>query len=927
MKIEQLKIQGFGKLKDLTFDFSPHFNLIWGPNEAGKSTLQQALLAALYGFYGGSRATTAEKQQHRRFEPWAATAFGLSLRYALANGRSYEVFRDFAPDDIPTKILDAVTGEDVTREFSVKRHGNLSFAREHLGMPREIFEATAFVRQAEVKALQNRGGLVNEIVSLLDSGATRASAEEAIAFLEAQISRVGTDRARVQRLPLAQKRLQKLQEEQAALQSAREAVKQAALEKEDLEKTLQKDRKRLLQYQYLILQKKIEEIDAAFQRSEDLRNKLQNLKKQLADLKAGGQISESLRDGIVRKFQTLENQSDQIEDIRQEILRQKSLVDQLSEEIEKYADMKKLASFLHYETFSEYRTRWHLSHEAFEKAKKLLEAEEARLESEHFDREKLRRMYELPPEMVQEIRQNEERLEALEKQIKEMEWEADNLQQKAPFSSSKKTGLAALGGIGVALVAAAIVTHWPIFVEAGGAALTLVIAILFYFFARKQRKHEKEVAEFRAEIDSLREEQRTAEEDYRAALAPLGVQNWRELLERRSQFEQYAHKLEDFNRAKAELEEIEFQLLKYLSALGFQEISEEILKSVAEQFHSFSELAKELKVQQDLLTARQKELARVQDRLELTRDALLERLEEAGVREKDLEKARAAFGELLSKRRQYDQLMREAEKRESELTGLFAGKSEGELRQQQEELRRKRDALVGNHPELKGLTSRWSAQKLLSEYEQLDQRRQEMEKQVERLETQIQVILTTHRPQAEIEEELAQADDEVRRLLRFRQGLEKARDTLRAVMKTYHRNLAPALNEEVSSGITRLTGGRYKEVRIDPQKFLVSLAVPETGEIQSSDRVSLGTQEQLYLLLRLAIARLLSENGEPLPLLLDDPFVHFDQQRLENVLTLLRELSEETQIFIFTKDEWILDWTQKNLAASKCAIFEMKPEE
>ena len=213
---------------------------------------------------------------------------------------------------------------------------------------------------------------------------------------------------------------------------------------------------------------------------------------------------------------------------------------------------------------------------------------------------------------------------------------------------------------------------------------------------------------------------------------------------------------------------------------------------------------------------------------------------------------------------------------------------------------------------------------MLSEYEQLDQRRQEMEKQVERLETQIQVILTTHRPQAEIEEELAQAEDEVRRLLRFRQALEKARDTLREVMKTYHRNLAPALNEEVSSGISHLTAGRYKEVRIDPQKFLVNLTVPETGEIQSSDRVSLGTQEQLYLLLRLAIARLLSENGEPLPLLLDDPFVHFDQQRLENVLHLLKNLSEETQVFVFTKDESILTWAKKNLDESRRALFEMK---
>jgi uncharacterized protein YhaN len=230
---------------------------------------------------------------------------------------------------------------------------------------------------------------------------------------------------------------------------------------------------------------------------------------------------------------------------------------------------------------------------------------------------------------------------------------------------------------------------------------------------------------------------------------------------------------------------------------------------------------------------------------------------------------------------------------------------------------------LGNHPELKGLTSGWSAQRLLTEYEQLDQRRQEMEKQIERVETQIQVILTTHRPQAEIEEELAQAEAEVWRLLRFRQALEKARDTLRDVMKTYHRNLAPVLNREVSAGIAQVTGGRYRDVRIDPQKFSVSLTVPETGEVQSSDHVSLGTQEQLYLLLRLAVTRLLSENGEPLPLLLDDPFVHFDQQRLENVLSLLKELSKETQVVIFSKEGAILRWARQYIPEGERHIFEM----
>ena len=923
MKLVRVKIQGFGKLRNLTLEFSPGFNLIWGPNEAGKSTLQQALLAALYGFYSGNRATTAEKQRHWRFKPWSGDAFALSLRYALADGRTYDVFRDFSNDDLPTKILDAVTGEDVTRKFSVRRHGNLSFAREHLGMPREIFEATAFVRQAEVKALQNQGGLVNEMVSLLDSGGTKASAEEAIAFLEAQIARVGTDRARVQRLPVAQKRLRDLQSEQEALLRDREAVRQAAQEKQQLEKALRKDRTRLLQYRYLILGKKIEEIEHAFQRSSDLRKELETLTLRLEEFKSAGQISEALRDGIVRKFQTLENQREQIEEIREEIARQKELIGQLDTELKNYTEMKKLADFLSYETFSQYRTRWELAEETFRKSKNWVEQEEKRLGWEEGRKEHLRRMHALLPEAVQDIREQESRIATLEDRIKEMAWEAGNLKKQVPFSVPWKIGLALLGALGVGLTVLSAVGIFPAWGKGGGAGLIFLAAVLLGIFLKKQRSHEREVADFQAEIDSLERERDDQKGAYRTALAPLGVQNWQELLEQRSQFEQYTRKLDDLNRARGDLEAVEFQLLKYLDAIGIREISKEVLDSVAAQFRSYFELAKQRETQQQILEGKQKELARVQDRMELTCESLSERLQEVGIEEKNLEKARALFTDLLGKRRQYDQLFREIEKRKSELTGLFSGKSEAELRTQQEELSRKRDALLGNHPELKGTTSGWSAQKLQNEYEQLDRRRQEMEKQVERLETQIRVILTKHRPQAEIEEELAQAEEEVRQLLRVRRALEKARDTLTDVMKTFHRNLAPLLNQEVSRDIARVTGGRYREVRVDPRNFSVSLSVPETGEVQNSELVSLGTQEQVYFLLRVAIARLLSENSEPLPLLLDDPFVHFDGQRLENVLQLLKSLARETQILVFTKDEAILKWTQKALPEAERAIFTM----
>ena len=923
MKLLQLAVQGFGKLESLKIDFSPQLNLVWGPNEAGKSTLQQAILAALYGFYRGNRASTLEKQEHLRFKPWAHANYALQLTYALENGRQFQILRNFADEDVPTKVLDALTGKDLTRKFKIRRHGNISFAREHTGLSREIFESTVFVRQAEVKSLQNKSGLVNEIVSLLDSGTARASAEEVIAFLEEQIARVGSDRARIRRLPLAQERLKKIQEEREALLRARESLREAVLQKQELERTLQKDQTKLLQYQYLILKKKIFELDQNLKRSEDIRAKRNSLQTKMAELKSSEPISDALREGIVRKFQTLENQNEQIEEIRQKIAQQQTVVEGLREALSEYAAMEKLAGFLSYDEFAALQARWEVANRAFGNAAKEYEEEVKRLASENLDVERLQQIYQLSPKESQNLRQQEEDLERLARDIQNLEWEQKERVKKAPLTKTIRWGLFGIGLAGALLAIMPLLVHFSLWGIVAGSVLLVAVAAGFFIYSQKQKRHQKDLDGLTSDLNDLIDQKNEIESVHKSQLNSLGVQNFRDLLEKRLQFESLSRKTDARKRAREELDSVEFQLLKYLGSIGVQSLSEKELRRIGGQFKSYFGLKEQFDREKRLLDETRKDLVRTQDRLELTHESLVERLQEAGIDEKNMEKALQKFKELLEKRKEKDRLQREMEKLQSELDGLFSGKSEAELQQQRQEWQQKRDTLVAHHPELKGISSNWSSQRLLREYETLDEKRQEIEKQIERLEATVQTVLTSHRPQAEIEEELAQADREVRQLLNVRHALEKARSTLRDVMESYHRDLAPLLNQHVGEGIRAVTGDRYREVRIDPETFSVNLTVPETGDIQPSEKLSLGTQEQIYLLLRVAIARVLSENAEPLPLILDDPFVHFDHQRLENMLEFLDKLSHKNQVILFTKDESVAAWFENHVEAGRRMMLEM----
>ncbi len=94
-----------------------------------------------------------------------------------------------------------------------------------------------------------------------------------------------------------------------------------------------------------------------------------------------------------------------------------------------------------------------------------------------------------------------------------------------------------------------------------------------------------------------------------------------------------------------------------------------------------------------------------------------------------------------------------------------------------------------------------------------------------------------------------------------------------------------------------LTGGRYE-----------SLIVTESGrfEVIANDgmrypigELSQATKEQAYIALRLALATSILKTA-PFPIIMDDPFVHFDGQRLSRMIELLNQLQQHHQFIYFT---------------------------
>ncbi len=176
---------------------------------------------------------------------------------------------------------------------------------------------------------------------------------------------------------------------------------------------------------------------------------------------------------------------------------------------------------------------------------------------------------------------------------------------------------------------------------------------------------------------------------------------------------------------------------------------------------------------------------------------------------------------------------------------------------------------------------------------------------------------------AAAEEELAAARAELERVEHLDRVLACTEELLQAAQERVHRDIAPVVGRKVQERLARVTGGRYTEVTVDPQDLAVKVRDPD-GHLREAGRLSHGTAEQVYLLLRVAMAEILTGDGSRCPLLLDDVTVQSDPERTVAVLDVLHDVSIEHQVVLFTQEHDVVRWAADHLG-SRDALVELAP--
>ena len=214
MKIKELKINGFGRLENKEIKLQDNINVIYGENEAGKSTLLKFITSMFYGISknkNGQLVTDLEK-----FTPWKTEEFSGKIKYELDNHNTFEVYRDFKKKN---PVIYSENLEDISKEFNIDKTKGNQFFYDQIGIEEDIFNTSVVTKQAEVKLDEkSQNSIIQKISNILGTGEDSTSYNKIVSKLKKKLmEEIGTDNSKERPINLVNKRIEEIEKEKVKL--------------------------------------------------------------------------------------------------------------------------------------------------------------------------------------------------------------------------------------------------------------------------------------------------------------------------------------------------------------------------------------------------------------------------------------------------------------------------------------------------------------------------------------------------------------------------------------------------------------------------------------------------------------------------------------------------------------------------------------
>ncbi len=886
MRIEKLDIRGFGKIGSRVVEFSKAFNIVYGCNESGKTTIQSFIRGMLFGLKSGRAGKDGTLPPSRRYKPWSSDEYSGFLEYRLDNGAGFKVGRNFSNNS--SRVFDSLFN-DITSTFEMSRDRGVLFAERQLGINDNCFDKTVFIRQMEAR-VGDEGSreLLNKLVNVSQTGFEDVSFIKAReALMEALKNHVGTDKTSTRPLDKVTARLNELDvlknsmiEKRNSMYATEQKLGECFFKKKKLEK-----RKELLKkkVEYAEIKEKLElagkkkaVLEEILEQVEDRQNELEAMNGQIAEYEG---IKEQLSvfssytledtDDVSSKYQLVLSLNEDCIRLRNDASAKRQQIADIENRFENVNSFTALGD--------------NIEHDVLKLNKEL---------------EQLRADYE------------KNNINVLNERIKSVRYKNRSMNLNIfilMIFSAALLSAAFFNILGNSTVIPALYT--------GACALIVPATVLIFIKARVHKEYTelnslKKVSfiSINSTIDEIDRKRKAVENIFQMT----GAASMEEFIRLKNTYDNLRQQLavlnNDINSIESELASKTQRLsairngiyeMLFMSGVledGTSDITEEHIAGFKYGVRKYQGLEPGINLILQRTGDLQEDLGR-----------LFEKASEIG------ETSLSTAKEMECAIADSEDRVKELEKLMNAVLGQLETFSEAEDGDREVFLEALRNMSVMKANDLKAAIS--------DETVILDRELNETLLKEREYETVL-------RGSAASEDELGEIDMEIGELTIRKTRLEEANTSLRTAItllteasNEIQRDFAPVLNVKMGNIISSISQGRYSDLRADDELNL-KVTVPETGDVVSVPLLSGGTIDQMYLALRIAMAELVDSTGEKLPLIMDEVFAQYDDMRTRETMEFLNRLSGERQIILFTCKKREVD-IAKELCSSNVNLIEL----
>lgn len=882
MIIKKVNIIVFGGLKDKIISFDKGMNIVYGENEAGKSTIQAFIKIWLYGM---SNYKGKDYKQNERLKYMPSTGETISGElYVEFKNKEYIIRRTFGKSkkEDTSSVIDAITGEEI-KYISKEEPGKYFF-----NINRATFINTLFIGQLGVEVRKDKEEeIIDKIANSIGIDDGQVSVDVALTKLNKYKKSISNVRKNGDLDVLNERYSNLLSERYEAYNLSNHNLdNEELLINMNLEKkSLNNEINNLEIYKRFLkrtkLKKEFEEITQYFKKKQELKNKEKYINKLLTynDEFINYAFVKELREEYSLYLNILDTSKSEKEEIRQK----EEKLKELKTPLDKYDYIEQLP-----ENILNILERLKIRREILKEKVDINQSIENEIDFLNLKEREAQKIVgnaliinDFREAIENTVNSYEEKLKDLKKIV-----EDDNRNKNNNNNNNVFYGfllIISILSIILAIASNNIVLSLILYIIFGVSIVFLLINTYF----NKGGKNKK--------IEAIKIDINKIEKDLDYYCNALKIGSYKELFKKLKIYDDYTKlqnkinekineklsqkELLDLEKAISEYATVNDEIEEYLNISGTNDLGELI-----NEVNKYQQSSKGLDILEIELKNLKIGLEKTKEQLIIRERKIRGKLGSIGFENINILGVEDILKELEDKLELRDEINRDLASVEEAYSVLTKGKDIDLIKKE-----------LGDVININFEYSYENEEEIDSVIKEKNLKLLEVEKSIKDIENEIKNRFNGKRTIPDIEEEIKEVEDEVKEKVKQLRASSIAIESLQEAYQEIRENFGPILNKNVIDSFSKFTDEKYSDVMVSDN---YEMRVRNQNNIMKADILSNGANDQLNLSLRLAFIDMIFKSKD-VSIYLDDAFVQYDNKRLEKTIKYLVNQNFK-QYIIFT---------------------------